>query len=78
MTAFIDSRREEFGVEPICALLPIAPSTYHAVVSRPPSARQLRDEELAPQIIRVYEENFSVYGARKVWWNAPRQPYHVE
>src|SRR5665811_173650 len=62
MTAFIQERKEEFGVEPICAMLPIAPSTYYAAKARPPSARQLRDEELTPEIIRVYEENQSVYG----------------
>src|SRR5680860_1248396 len=67
MTAFIGERKEEFGVEPICAMLPIAPSTYYAAKARPPSARQLRDEELTPGIIRVYEENQSVYGPRKVW-----------
>lgn len=73
MTAFIQVRKEEFGVEPICACLPIAPSTYYAAVSRPPSARQLGDEELAPKIIRVYEENFSVYGVRKVWRQLRRE-----
>ncbi len=73
MTAFIGERKEEFGVEPICAMLPIAPSTYYAALSRPPSARQLRDEELQREITRVYGENFSVYGARKVWRQLRRE-----
>lgn len=73
MTAFIEERKEEFGVEPICAMLPIAPSTYYAAMSRPPSARQLRDEELKREITRVYGENFSVYGSRKVWRQLRRE-----
>src|SRR5680860_1146632 len=77
MTAFIGERKEEFGVEPICAMLPIAPSTYYAAKARPPSARQLRDEELTPEIIRVYEENQSVYGPRKVWRELGRQGFQV-
>jgi len=67
----------EFGVEPICAILPIALSTHHAAKARPPSARQLRDEELTPEIIRVYEENQSVYGSRKVWRELGRQGFQV-
>ena len=77
MTAFIGERKEEFGVEPICAMLPIAPSTYYAAKARPPSARQLRDEELTPEIIPVYEENQSVYGPRKVWRELGRQGFRV-
>jgi putative transposase len=73
MTAFIAERKEEFGVEPMCAVLPIALSTYYAAISRSPSARQLRNEELTPKIIRVYEENFSVYGVRKVWRQLRRE-----
>jgi putative transposase len=51
----------------------IAPSTYYAAVSRPPSARAVRDEELKKEIKRVYEENYSVYGAEKVWWALNRE-----
>jgi len=58
-------------------MLPIAPSTYYAAKARPPSARQLRDEELTPEIIRVYEENQSVYGPRKVWRELGRQGLQV-
>jgi putative transposase len=77
MTAFIRERREEFGIEPICACLPIAPSTYYAAKSRPPSTRALRDEELKPEIMRVYQENRSVYGPRKVWRELRRQGFKV-
>jgi putative transposase len=77
MTAFIQERKEEFGVEPICAMLPIAPSTYYAAKSRPPSARTLRDETLTPEIIRVYEENQSVYGPRKVWRQLKREGFQT-
>jgi putative transposase len=77
MTAFIDRRKEEFGVEPICEVLPIAPSTYYAAKSRPPSARFLRDQELKAEIKRVYEENKSVYGPRKVWRQLKREGTEV-
>jgi putative transposase len=63
MTIFIDVHRQEYGVEPICALLPIAPSTYYAKKSRPPSERSLRDGRLQIEIIRVYEENHAVCGS---------------
>ena len=66
MIAYINAHRDRFGVEPICQLLPIAPSTYHAARHRPPSARQRRDTELKVEIRRVHAEHFGVYGARKV------------
>jgi putative transposase len=61
-----------WGVEPICAVLsehgcPIAPSTYYDAKGRPPSARAARDERLKAAIIRVHQDNYGVYGARKVW-----------
>ena len=77
MTAFIAERKEEFRVEPMCAVLPIAPSTYYAAISRPPSARRLRDEELKPEITRVYQDNQSVYGPRKVWRQLKREGFVV-
>ncbi len=77
MTAFIDVHREEYGVEPICAMLPIAPSTYYAKKSRPPSERSLRDGRLKIEIIRVYEENHAVYGPRKVWRQLRREGLDV-
>ena len=78
MIAFIDDHRGAYGVEPICAVLPIAPSTYHAHAARraDPSrlpARTQRDAGLMPQIARVFEENFQVYGARKVWRQLRRE-----
>jgi len=72
--AFIDANRRHqvsgtlrWGIEPICAVLQIAPSTYHAAKKRPPSARAIRDAELKPQVLRVWEQNLAVYGADKVW-----------
>ena len=73
MIALIDAHKERhsgtlrWGIEPICSVLPIAPSTYHAAKKRPPSARALRDTGLKPEILRVWEENLCVYGADKVW-----------
>jgi len=74
---FIDAHRERFGVEPICAALQFAPRTYWAAKARPPSARARRDEELKPQIVRVYRENFGVYGADKVWAQLNREQIDV-
>ena len=72
MIAFIDEHRAVHGVEPICRVLPIAPSTYHAHAARRVDpgklpARARRDITLKIEIRRVYEENFCVYGVRKVW-----------
>ena len=72
MIAFIDDHREAHGVEPICEVLPIAPSTYraHAATRRDPakgSARARRDAVLREKIRRVFDDNFQVYGVRKVW-----------
>ena len=78
MIAFIDDHREAYGVEPICRVLPIAPSTYHEHASkrRDParrSERAKRDERLKGEVQRVFEENFRVYGARKVWRQLGRE-----
>jgi transposase InsO family protein len=78
MIAFIDDHRGAYGVEPICRVLPIAPSTYHAHVAErldPArlSARARRDLALKPEIARVFIENFEVYGARKVWRQLGRE-----
>ena len=72
MIAFIDDHRGAHGVEPICKVLPIAPSTYHAHVAkrRDPaklSARARQDARLKIEVRRVFDENFRVYGVRKVW-----------
>jgi putative transposase len=78
MIAFIDAHRAVYGVEPICRMLPIAPSTYHAHVARrtdpdrlPPRVK--RDARLRPEIHRVWEENFQVYGVRKLWRQLRRE-----
>jgi putative transposase len=72
MVSFIDQHRAEYGVEPICAQLPITPSTYYERKAReaepelaPPRVR--RDVEISQEIQRVWDENFQVYGARKIW-----------
>jgi transposase InsO family protein len=78
MVAFIDDHREAYGVEPICGVLPIAPSTYYAHNAREAdpalrSARAQRDEVLRGEIQRVWEANFRVYGVRKVWRQLNRE-----
>jgi putative transposase len=77
MTAFITAHRDRFGVEPICKALQIAPSTYYAAVSRQPSTRAVRDEELKAEITRVHGSNFGVYGVRKVWRQMLREEVPV-
>ena len=74
---FIDVHRERFGVEPICRVLQLAPSTYWSQKRRPRSARSIRDEQLKPEIVRVYEENFGVYGAQKIWAQLNREGIRV-
>jgi transposase InsO family protein len=78
MKAFIDENKGAYGVEPICKVLPIAPSTYyeHAARQRNPArapARVQRDATLSEAIRRVWEENFRVYGVRKVWRQLKRE-----
>jgi putative transposase len=82
MIAFIDDHRGAYGVEPICKVLPIAPSTYHdhAAKRRDPtklSARAQRDVALKPEIARVFAQDFDVYGARKVWRQLVREGFGV-
>ncbi len=82
MIAFIDEHREAHGVEPICRVLPIAPSTYHERLAqcRDParlSARARRDQALKPEVTRVFAENFAVYGVRKVWRQMRREDFDV-
>lgn len=73
MIRFIDDHRDRrsgrlrWGIEPIAKTLGIAPSTYYAARTRPPSTRAVRDGELKPAILRVWEQNLAVYGADKVW-----------
>ncbi len=78
MTAFIDEHRDTYGVEPICRVLPIAPSSYYEQLARridPAKAplRVQRDVALQPQIQRVWDENFQAYGARKMWHQLKRE-----
>jgi putative transposase len=82
MVAFIEEHREGYGVEPICEVLPIAPSTFyeHHARAKDPSlrpARAKRDEELRPEIQRVWTENEAVYGAQKVWKQLLREKVDV-
>ena len=78
MVRFIDTHRDAYGVEPICDVLPIAPSLYYELgarqrdpARRPPRAR--RDERLSCQIERAWHEEHEVYGARKIWKHLRRE-----
>lgn len=80
--SFVDAYRDVHGVEPVCDCIEIAPSTYYEHVRRreqpetaPPRAK--RDEVLMPQIQRVFDENFQVYGVRKVWRQMQREGHDV-
>jgi len=82
MVSFIDEHRAEYGVEPICEQLPIAPSTFYEHMARRAnpelrSARAKRDDELRPEVHRIWEENRRVYGARKVWKQFRREGQQV-
>jgi transposase InsO family protein len=82
MVAFIEEHRTEYGVEPICEVLPIAPSTYYELRARrlDPElrpARERRDDELRVEIERVWRANLSVYGAEKVWRELHRKGVDV-
>jgi putative transposase len=82
MIAFIDDQRGAYGVEPICKVLPIAPSTYHAHVSQRVdpaklSIRARRDAALLPEVQRVFDANFRVYGVRKVWRQMKREGHQL-
>ena len=67
MTRYIDEHRARWGGEPICRTLQVAPSSYYAAKTRPPSARAIRDTELRVEIARIHAAHFSVYGVRKAW-----------
>jgi putative transposase len=82
MIAFIDDHRAVHGVEPICKLLPIAPSTYHAHLSKRDypaklSDRARRDVALRIEVRRVFDANFRVYGVRKTWRQLRREGFDV-
>ena len=82
MVEFIDRHRDTYVVESICGQLPIAPSQYYEWKARDANPERLpprlrRDRALVPEIQRVYEENFQVYGARKVWRQLGREGQDV-
>jgi len=82
MVAYIDEHVDRYGVEPICAQLPIAPSTYYAHKAREAdvtllSDRARRDTELEVEILRVWNQNFRAYGACKVWKQLNREGIRV-
>jgi putative transposase len=82
MISFIDEHRGVFGVEPICRLLPIAPSTYYENVAKRLdvdrlSVRARIDIGLKIEIRRVFEQNLRDYGVRKVWRQLKREGFDV-
>jgi transposase InsO family protein len=82
MISFIDDHRSVLGVEPICRLLPIAPSTYYEIIAKRTdvgrlSARTRRDMAMKIEIRRVFNENFQVYGVRKVWRQLQREGFDI-
>jgi putative transposase len=82
MVRFIDDHREIYGVESICAVVPIAPSTYflHKARQKDPtlrSARTQRDDGWRVEIQRVWDAHQQVYGPRKVWRQLRREDHHI-
>jgi transposase InsO family protein len=82
MIRFIEDHRDIHGVEPICRVLPIAPATFYDNLAKRRdlsrlSDRAKRDEQLKPEIERVFEENLSVYGVRKIWHQMRREGFDI-
>jgi len=82
LLAFIDDHRGKYGVEPICRVLKIAPSTFHAHAARrvrpeTASPRIQRDAVLKPHVLRVFAETFQVYEVRKVWRELKRKGFDI-
>jgi transposase InsO family protein len=82
MVAFVNAHREQYGVEPICRMVPIAPSTYYEQQARAADptrlpARAQREARLRPEITRVWRANRGVYGAKKVWKQLHREQIPV-
>lgn len=73
----IDHLRDGFGVDPVCRVLDLSPSTYFARKTRPKSARRLRDEEVLPLIAQVHAESGATYGARRITHTLRRQGHQV-
>jgi putative transposase len=74
---FIDANRSEFGVEPVCTTLQVAPSTYYAAKTREPSARAVRDALMIPILVALWTANYRVYGAHKLWKAARRAGHDI-
>jgi putative transposase len=74
---FVDEHRDEFGVEPVCKTLQVAPSTYYDNKTRPLSARAIRDAMLMPILLALFQANYQVYGARKLWKAARRAGHDI-
>ena len=82
MVTFIDQHRDTYGVEPLCAVLPIAPSTYflqkrQQATPTTRSPRRQRDDDLRAAIQRVWDDNDRAYGPRKVWRQLRRDGHRV-
>jgi len=82
MIAFIQDHRSQHGVEPMCRVLQVAPSTFyeHQAIARDPdraSDRAKRDRDLRPELLRVWQKNRSVYGARKLWHAMKREKFDI-
>ena len=75
--SFISAHKQQWGVEPICRVLQVAPSSYYAAANRPTSARRRRDGELKVAIRRVWDAHRQVYGADKVWAQLNREGTRV-
>ena len=74
---FIGDNRDELGVEPICKVLQVAPSTYYAAKDRQPSARAIRDAVMLPVVMALWAANRKVYGAHKLWKAARRAGHDI-
>jgi putative transposase len=77
MVDYIDRHRDEFGVEPICGVLQIAPSTYYAAKRRQPSPRAVRDAVMMHVLMVLWVANRKVYGAHKLWKAARRAGHDI-
>jgi putative transposase len=77
IVGYIDEHKDRLGVEPICKVLQVAPSTYYAAKMRPPSARSLRDADTTAVIKKVHAENYGVYGINKIHAELNRRGHRV-
>ena len=79
IVSFVDDNRDEFGVEPVCRVLQVAPSTYYAAKRRSaaPSARAVRDAVMMPVLLALWVANRKVYGAHKLWKAALRAGHEI-